>query len=104
MNRFWSQFQTIFFDKPLFLCDKCPQFLNIESLRNSELLVERIFGRKSGENENKIKKRLHSIFFSILIEQGNCKKWEVREYEDDCTEDEEETDTSTHILMIQKNK
>ena len=74
MNRFWNQFQTFFFDKPIFVCDKYPQFLNIENVRNSELLAEKIVGGKSGENDNNIKKRLHSIFFSILIEQGNCKK------------------------------
>ena len=54
------------------------------------------------EIENNIKKRLHAIF-SILNERVSFNKIEAREYEDECIENEEETDASTHFLRIQKN-
>ena len=52
---------------------------------------------------NNIKKRLHTIF-SILNERGSFKKSDTREYEDDCIENEEETDASTHFLRNKKNQ
>ena len=55
------------------------------------------------EIENNIKKRLHTIF-SILNERGSFNKNEAIEYEDECIEEEEETDASTHFLRIQKNQ
>ena len=55
------------------------------------------------EIEKNIKKRLHTIF-SILKERVSFNKIEAREYEDECIENEEETDASTHFLRIQKNQ
>ena len=53
--------------------------------------------------ENNTKKRLHTVF-SILKERGSFGKSEAGEYEDECIEEEEETDTSTHFPRFQKNQ
>ena len=42
--------------------------------------------------------------FSTLNERVSFNKIEAREYEDECIENEEETDASTHFLRIQKNQ
>ena len=89
-------------DKPIFLCDKDPQPLIIDL----ELLAEKNkteIRSKYLEIENNIKTRLHTIF-SILNERVSFNKIEAREYEDECIENEEETDASTHFLRIQKNQ
>ena len=52
------------------------------------------------ENENNIKKRIHTIF-NILIERGSFSKSEARKYEDECIEDEEEI---THPLDFSEFK
>ena len=91
-------------DKPIFLCDKDPQSLIIDFVANLELLVEinkTEMRSKFLEIENNIKKRLHTIF-SIHNERVSFNKSEAREYEDECIENEEETDASTHFLRIQK--
>ena len=49
------------------------------------------------------KKRVHT-FFSILNERISFNKSEAREYEDESIENEEETDSFTHFLSIQKNQ
>ena len=93
-------------DKPIFLCDKDPQSLIIDFVANLELLAEKNkteMRSKFLEIENNIKKRLHTIF-SILNERVSFNKIEAREYEDECIENEEETDASTHFLRIQKNQ
>ena len=93
-------------DKPIFLCDKNPQSLIFEFVANLELLAEKNkteMRSKFLEAENNIKKRLHTIF-SILIERVSFTKSESREYEDECIENEEETNASTHFLRIQKNQ
>ena len=53
------------------------------------------------ENENNIKKRLHT-FFSVLNERVSFNKIEATEYEDECIEDEGETEASTHFFRIKK--
>ena len=93
-------------DKPIFVCDKDPQSLIIDFVANLELLAEKNkteMRSKFLETENNIKKRLHTIF-SILNERVSFNKIEAREYEDECIENEEETDASTHFLRIQKNQ
>ena len=50
-----------------------------------------------------IQKRLHKNFF-ILNERGSFNKSEAREYEVECTEDEKETDASTHFLKSLKTQ
>ena len=93
-------------NKPIFLCDKCPQSLIIDFVAKLELLAKKNTAEmrsKFLEIENNIKKRLHTIF-SILNERGSFNKSEAREYEDECTEDEEESEYSTHIVRIQKNQ
>ena len=93
-------------DEPIFLCDKDPQSLIIDFVANLELLAEKNkteMRSKFLEIENNIKKRLHTIF-SILNERVSFNKIEAREYEDECIENEEETDASTHFLRIQKNQ
>ena len=93
-------------DKPIFLCGKHPQSLIIDFVANVELLAEKNkteMRSKLLEIENNIKKRLHTIF-SILNERVSFNKSEAREYEDECIENEEETDASTHFLRIQKNQ
>ena len=95
-----------FLDKPIFLCDKDPQSLNIDFVANLELLAEKNKTEMRSnflEIENNIKKRLLTIF-SILTEQASFNKSEAIEYEDECIENEEETDASTHFLRIQKNQ
>ena len=74
-------------------------------MANLELLAKNKDEMRSKflEIENNIKNRLHTIF-SILNERGSLSKSEAREYEDECIEDEEETDRSTHFLRIQKNQ
>ena len=88
------------------MCDKDPQSLIIDFVANLELLA----GKNKAEMRSKfleiesiIKKRLHTIF-SILKKRGSFNKNEPREYEDECIDDEEETDASTHFLGIQKNQ
>ena len=81
-------------DEHKFLCDNDPQSLIIDFVANLELLAEENKAEmrsKFLENENNIKKRLHTIF-SILNEPGSFNKSETREYEDECIENEEETD------------
>ena len=93
-------------DKPIFLCAKDPQSLIIDFVANFELLAEKNKTEMRSnflEIENNIKKRLHTIF-SILNERVSFNKIEAREYEDECIENEEETDASTHFLRIQKNQ
>ena len=93
-------------DKPIFLCDKDPQSLIIDFVANLELLAEKNKTEKRSkllEIKNNIKKRLHTIF-SLLNERVSFNKIEAREYEDECIENEEETDASTHFLRIQKNQ
>ena len=86
------------------LRDKDPQTLITDFVANLELLAEKNkteLQSKFLEIENNIKKRLHTIY-SILIERLIFNKIEAREYEDECIENEEETDASTHFLRIQK--
>ena len=93
-------------DEPIFLCDKDPQSLIIDFVANLELLAEKNkteMRSKFLEIENNIKRRLHTIF-SILNERVSFNKIEAREYDDECIENEEETDASTHFLRIQKNQ
>ena len=92
-----------FLNKPIFLCDKNQQLLIIDFVANMDLWAEKNkadLRSKFPENDNNIKKRLHTIF-SILIELGSFKNSEAREYEDECIEDEKETDASTRF---QKNQ
>ena len=55
------------------------------------------------EIESNIKKWIHPIF-SLHNERRNFKKIETSECEDECIEDEEETDASTHFLRFEKNQ
>ena len=84
-------------DESIFLCDKDPQSLIFDFVANLEMRSKFL------ENENNIKKRLHT-FFSVLNERVSFNKIEATEYEDECIENEEETDASTHFLRIQKNQ
>ena len=54
------------------------------------------------EIENNIKKWLHTNFSTL--KEGNFKKSEARENEDECIENGEEADASTHFLRIQNNQ
>ena len=44
------------------------------------------------------------MVFSVLNKRVSFNKKETREYEDECFEDEEETDASTHFLRIRENE
>ena len=88
------------------MCDKDPQSLTIDFVANLELLAEKNKAElrsKFLKIENNLKKRLHTIF-SILNQRGSFNKNEAREYEDECIENEEEIDASTHFLRIQKKQ
>ena len=100
MNPYQCQLDRICLTNPYFCVTK---FHNPSLLICGKLGV--VSGKKTEirskflENENNIKKRLHTIF-SIPNERGGFSKSEAWEYEDEYIEDEGDT----HFLRIQKTQ
>ena len=73
---------------------------------NLEILAEKSeleMKTKFQDNERVVNERM-SIFFQELNETRRNRATENFEYENECIEDTEETDTSTQFLRMQKNQ